>query len=177
MHYINKFNTGVRSPAYLRSFVAYPIVQLRSSFFGFDNNVKTLQWYLRLISIQCNLSSARNFAIAFFWNVFSQPYLMKFVLLDYTHFKRKRSHKIERSLNWTEWKSAFTTKTMAHTAIIIMTVLDKKWEAWVGLGQSSHLSSLQQSSPQSPSRSHAIPLQSSVHVKIWAFPAAMFLTR
>ena len=32
---------------------------------------------------------------------------MKFVLLDNTHFKRKRSHKIERSLNCTEWKSAF----------------------------------------------------------------------
>ena len=29
---------------------------------------------------------------------------MKFVLLDYTHFKRKRSHKVERSLNCTEWK-------------------------------------------------------------------------
>ena len=33
---------------------------------------------------------------------------MKFALLDYTHFKRKRSHKIERSLNCTEWKSALT---------------------------------------------------------------------
>ena len=38
--------------------------------------------------------------------MFSQPYLMAFVLLDNTHFKRKRSHKIERSLNCTEWKSA-----------------------------------------------------------------------
>ena len=33
---------------------------------------------------------------------------MKFVLLDNTHFKRKQSHKIERSLNCTEWKSALT---------------------------------------------------------------------
>ena len=32
---------------------------------------------------------------------------MKFVLLDHTHFKRKRSHKIERSLKCTEWKPAF----------------------------------------------------------------------
>ena len=32
---------------------------------------------------------------------------MKFVLLDNIHFKRKRSHKIERSLNCTKWKSAF----------------------------------------------------------------------
>ena len=31
---------------------------------------------------------------------------MKFVLLDYTHSKRTRSRKIERSLNCTEWKSA-----------------------------------------------------------------------
>ena len=64
---------------------------------------------LRRISIQCNLARARNFVIAFFWNVFSQPYLMKFVLLDNTHFKRKRWHKIERSLSCTEWKSGFTT--------------------------------------------------------------------
>ena len=63
---------------------------------------------LRLISIQCNLASARNFAIAAFRNVISRPYLMGFVLLDNTHFKRKRSHKIKRSLNCTEWKSAFT---------------------------------------------------------------------
>ena len=65
----------------------------------------------RLISIQCNLSRVRNFTIAFFGNVFSQPYLMKFVLLDYTHFKRKRSHKIECSLNCTEWKSALSSST------------------------------------------------------------------
>ena len=62
---------------------------------------------LRLISIRCNLASARNFAITFFWNVCSQPYLMKFVLHDNTHFKRKRSQNSVRSLNCTEWKSAF----------------------------------------------------------------------
>ena len=37
----------------------------------------TAPWY--------NLASVRNFAIAFFWNVFSQLCLMKFVLLDDTH--------------------------------------------------------------------------------------------
>ena len=63
--------------------------------------------YLKLIFIQCNLASARNFKVAFFWNVCCQPHLMKFVLHDNTHFKRKRSHNSARSLNCTEWKSAF----------------------------------------------------------------------
>ena len=39
----------------------------------------------------------------------SQPYLVKFVLHDNTHFKRKRSQNSARSLNCTKWKSAFTS--------------------------------------------------------------------
>ena len=39
------------------------------------NSLVGLYIVLRRISIQCNLASARNFAIAFFWIVFSQPYL------------------------------------------------------------------------------------------------------
>ena len=64
------------------------------------------KWTLRLISVQCNLASARNFAIAFFWNACNhERYLMKFVLHDNTHFKRERSQNSARSLNCTEWKS------------------------------------------------------------------------
>ena len=37
---------------------------------------------------------------------------MKFVLLNYTHFKRKRAHKIERSLKCTEWKSALKKRCL-----------------------------------------------------------------
>ena len=36
---------------------------------------------------------------------------MKLVLLDNAHFKRKRSHKIERSLNCNEWKSVLIDAT------------------------------------------------------------------
>ena len=39
------------------------------------NSLVGLHTALRRISIQCNLASARNFAIAFFWIVFSHPYL------------------------------------------------------------------------------------------------------
>ena len=42
---------------------------------------------------------------------------MRFVLLYNTHFKRKRSHKIERSLDCTEWKSAFMSILMSHALV------------------------------------------------------------
>ena len=46
---------------------------------------------LRLISIQCNLSSAPNFAIAFFWNLLSA--ISSEIRSTWLHnFKRKRSH-------------------------------------------------------------------------------------
>ena len=82
---------------------------------------------LRRISIQRNLASARNFAIAFFWNVFSQPYLTKFVLLDNTHFKRKRSHKIERSLNCTEWKSALRLRSWIAVDVVLHAFLTQSY--------------------------------------------------
>ena len=73
---------------------------------------------LRLISIQCNLASAQKFAIAFFWNLCCHAERISLDMADCTHFKRKRSQNSARSLNCTEWKSAFKNGLL-HTRELV----------------------------------------------------------
>ena len=84
------------------------VVALASALSPFALTLLRRPWGLYLISIQCNLGSARNFAIAFFWNVCCHVERISLDMADCTHFKRKRLKNSARSLNCNEWKSAFS---------------------------------------------------------------------
>ena len=73
----------------------------------------TFVWKLvwRQISIQCKMSRDRLLASAFFWITNSQAEQISVAVVDFTHFKRKRSLKIDRATFCTEWKSAFSWQT------------------------------------------------------------------
>ena len=70
--------------------------------------VHLLNYALRRISIQCKMSRDWLLASAFFWITNSQAEQISLAVVDFTHFKRKRSLKIDRATFCTEWKSAFS---------------------------------------------------------------------
>ena len=72
---------------------------------GLNSRRRVIVW--RWISIRCKMLRDRLFAIAFFWNTNSQAEQISLAAVDCTHFKRKRSQKIDRATFCTGWKSAF----------------------------------------------------------------------
>jgi hypothetical protein len=71
-------------------------------------------WYVK-VSIQCKMLRDRLFAIAFFGNTNSQAEQISLAVVDCTHFKRKRSQKIDRATFCTEWKSWCLRYANCHT--------------------------------------------------------------
>ena len=85
-------------------------VWLKADFHSVQNVARLFfseRFLLRRISIQCKMSRDRLLASAFFWITNSQAERISLAVVDFTHFKRKRSLKIDRAIFCTEWKSAF----------------------------------------------------------------------
>ena len=82
---------------------------------------------IRRISIQCKMSRDRLLASAFLWITNSQAEQISLAVIDFTHFKRKRSLKIDRATFCTEWKSAY--KHLNNTVFIhpIPVILSRKY--------------------------------------------------